>query len=490
MNNNPLQLIWRWVFILAMAFWVGSTIGSSMGSLWAIAVIVVLAMVAINKGQLERMMVWYIIVLVFVHFIKRLLFVTGSAPMHLYYQVQALPFIIMAVLLFMALKRLGRMRLIGSDVMVGLFFLLGSGITMVRAVKEGSISEGFIALTRNSGATLCYFIGRTLDIDVWRTVKPRLILLFWICLAMGAAQFILGPLYIDIQWALNTFSTSIEAAKVWAAVHSREQFRPYATFADPLGWGFFITFVWSVIEANKEETGENWLPKMARRIFFIACLSLSLSRSCLLTGIGMLFFSWVMQRWLLGRPLVLLAFFTVLFGGVVVLIQYLLENVITASWFPAVTSNYLSRFIDIGTLTQRGYAIEELWRAIEEYRLVGVGWLEQQALTGGKQYYKPLFESHNGIISLLIVVGIPGVLLVIGWFVSWLNKVTAVVRSHLPQRVPVRWASAMILGYVSTTFFSGPQFMNEWFWLMVGWSTTIAVSSANNGPDTPAQEVE
>jgi hypothetical protein len=142
---------------------------------------------------------------------------------------------------------------------------------------------------------------------------------------------------------------------------------------------------------------------------------------------------------------------------------------------------YLERFANIGTLTQRGYALDEFALAVKDYALVGVGWMEQSTLTLGVGSGIPLFQSHNGIVSLMLVVGLPGVLLVLWIFVGWMNGVTKTIREKGASEIQLRWATAMVLGYICTAFVSGQQFLNEFFWLMVGWTTMMSLSGDMNG---------
>jgi len=142
---------------------------------------------------------------------------------------------------------------------------------------------------------------------------------------------------------------------------------------------------------------------------------------------------------------------------------------------------YLERFTDIGTLTQRGYALDEFAQAVKDYAFVGVGWMEHSTLTLGVGSGLPLFQSHNGIVSLMLVVGLPGVLLVLWLFVGWMNGVTKTIRGKGPSEIQLRWATAMVLGYICTAFVSGQQFLNEFFWLMVGWTTMMSLSGGMMG---------
>jgi hypothetical protein len=81
----------------------------------------------------------------------------------------------------------------------------------------------------------------------------------------------------------------------------------------------------------------------------------------------------------------------------------------------------------------------------------------------------------------MLVVGLPGVLLVLWIFVGWMNGVTKTIREKGASEIQLRWATAMVLGYICTAFVSGQQFLNEFFWLMVGWTTMMSLSGDMNG---------
>jgi hypothetical protein len=276
--------------------------------------------------------------------------------------------------------------------------------------------------------------------------------------------------------------TSIQAVKVVMSLTGYNDFRPYSTFADPLGWGLFVTFVWAVMEAWRGGRSESVGTTLVRRIFFVSCLVMTLSRTCILAGVAMCFFSWVLKRRIVGRPFVFIVGFSLAFVGVVTMVQYLLEHVENAQWLPQWTSSYMQRFFEIGTLTQRGYAIDELWKAMSKYGIFGVGWKDQGSLTVGTIGWLPEFQSHNGLVNLFVAVGGVGVVLVLTWFVTWIRLTGRMIRCCPVESEPcLRWAVAMILGYATTVFFSGQQFLNEFFWLFVGWTTTLATQVKMGG---------
>lgn len=464
------------LFIILVAAATTYAMVTPAGALWALVGLSCMIMIALTQGQVEKMIVWLIFALVVVHFLKRLLFLEGASSILLYYQIQAIPVALMGVMLICAIGRLSRSPLILADIVVGLFFLFGFGLTMVKALKSGDIMGGLVAVTQNSGATLCYYIGRSLNKQVWTNMRTSLIWMFIATVLLGTIQFVGGPTQMDVKWAMSTADSSIQALKVVYYLYGDGEFRPYSTFAEPLGWGLFITFVWCVVEASLAGSGESAVQRTARRLVFIASLSLSLSRSCLLAGVAMLFFSWLLKRRSVGRPVFFIVGFSLAFIGVVALVQYLLENVINANWFPQWSSTYVQRLFNIGTLTQRGYAMDELWRALQAYGFVGVGWADQGALTVGKGAWLPEYQSHNGVVNLLVALGGTGMVLLIIWFVSWMRQVIQAIHgSDRVEQHQLRWAVAMILGYAATIFFSGQQFMNYIFWLMVGWTTTMSL---------------
>ncbi len=473
----------RWSLIVAFGLTAGMTIGNPAAVMWLMMGVLVMTSVALTRGRLESLLGWYLVLVAVVNLVKRLLFVVGPVDQSLYHQIQAAPYIMLLVMLVISVRRFYRIPWVFGDFLVGLFFLMSIGFTMWKSVASGTVAEGTVSLIRYSGATLGYYVGRTLDRTVWKSLSGVLGWVFVGTLALAFWQFAFGPTYVDAMWARCTADTSVQAVKVVSSMAGLEPMRAYATFSDPLAWGLFLVLVWVVVEAGCEEQGGKAGRRILRRGFFLAALTLTLSRSPLLAGAAMLCFQWVLRLRTVSRPGVLLTLFAGSFYGVVVLIEYLLENVLKASWFPNFASPFLSRMLDIGTLTQRGYAVEEWGRAIRDYTFSGVGWHEHASLTSGA-VTSALFQSHNGIISLVLVVGIPGLLVVILWFASWMRGVTLALRSELTEeRVMLRWAAAMVLGYASTVFVSGPQFMNEFFWLMMGWTTTLSMSRGMKDKD-------
>jgi hypothetical protein len=236
---NPINKIWQWVLILVVSIVTAQAVVSPMAALWVFIGVLVVMMVTLSRGNLETMVSWYIVSLVSIHFVKRALFLGGPVPLSLYYQVQVIPVVFMVVLAVVAWVRFLKNRLVARDVAVGLFFLLGATITMVRAFKDGVMAEAFVSLTRYSGATVCYLIGRTLTPGIWKGMKKQLLWLFGITTMLGAAQLIIGPMAVDIQWARYTVATSIEGAKVFAALAGGDMFRPYSSFFRSFSLGVF-----------------------------------------------------------------------------------------------------------------------------------------------------------------------------------------------------------------------------------------------------------
>jgi len=478
MMPSFLQSFLRWGLIITVALIVGVSVENSRQVVWVFAGILTLIAVSLTRMRLEGLVIWYVVFVSVVHLVKRMLFIGGPVDLGVYHQVQGTPYLLLLVMLGLSVGRFSRLRWVAADFLVATFFLLGAGYTIWQSAATGSMMEGLVSLVRYSGATLGYYVGRTLNAEVWLSMRKVLFWIFGLALILALWQFAMGPTPIDCMWARCTADSSIQAYKVVASMAGIEPMRAYATFADPLAWGLFVTFVWMVAEAASEIRKESTMRKAMRRIFFLGILSLTLSRSCVLAGGVMLFFHWMLRIRMTSRPLLLLSIFAGAFCGVVWIVEYLLENVLKASWFPEFASPFLSRMLDVGTLTQRGYAIDEWVRAVQDYAFSGVGWHEQASLTLGIGSSVALFQSHNGIISLMLVVGVPGLALVVAWFFMWMQGVTRALEGATTERsITLQWAAAMVFGYASTLFVSGQQFMNEFFWLVVGWSTTMTIQT-------------
>lgn len=469
----------RGFFILGMAALVAYLLVTPTGAIMSGVLVTLMLMVGLTRGEIERMLPWFIFSLVFVHFGKRALFLGDGAPAGLYYQLQALPVFLMTFLLICAMRRYKSIPLRFPDYLVAGYFLLGTVLTLGKSFQTGDFMVAVVSLAQHSAATLSYFIGRCLKRDVWQSVLAPVLVCVGLAVCWGGAQLILGGTSVDVKWALSMGNSSLQAMKVINSLFGESVFRPYATFADPLQFGLFITFAWCITEMAMARRGSSALGRMVCRCIFIGCLALTMSRSDLLAGLGMFFFAWLLGRRVAGHPVLVFSGFGLGFIGVVFLVDYLLNNVIDASWFPHWSSQYLNRLFDIGTLTQRGYALEEFWRAFPDYGIIGVGWKDQQGLTAvGSLSGRPQFESHNGIVNLLVTIGGVGLFVVIFWFATWLKRVyTAIQNSDGTEALGLRWGAAMILGYMSTIFFSGQGFLNDFFWLMVGWTTTRAMPS-------------
>jgi hypothetical protein len=467
----------RGLFIFGVACVVAYMLVTPTGAFWSGMGITVMIMLALTKGELEKMLPWFIFSLAFVHLAKRALFLGEGAPVNLYYQMQAVPVFLMAWLLITALRRFGSIPLRFSDYLVASYFLFGLGLTLWKSIQSGDMMEAVISVAQHSSATLCYYVGRTLARDAWSRIWRPLSVCFVLVLTWAVIQ-LSGPTEIDIRWAIAMAHTSSRALCVVIDFYGGGVFRLYSTFADPLQFGLFVTFLWSLTEAYFESKGRSLWARLCLRGLYFGCLCITMSRAPLLAGVGMCAFAWILGRRGAGHPVLVFSGFFLAFVGVVVMTQFLLTNVITANWLPTWGSKYLARLFDIGTLTQRGYAVDEFLRAIQEYGWVGAGWKEQRGLTSiGGVSGRPEFESHNGVVNLIVTTGAIGVLLVLSWFGSWLRLVYAAIhRSRGVDAYRLRWGAAMILGYASTIFFSGQGFLNDFFWLMVGWTTTMAAS--------------
>lgn len=485
--SRPLTTIGQWAFILLVSVWVAFSIQTPLSRLWAFVAVAGIAMIGITRGDPQRMLSWYVFSLATIHLFKRMLFLWGPAPMNVYHHIQAFPLIVMAVMLALCAKQWRTLTFARVDAAVALYFLAGLVITIVRGVGADTGGEAMVSVVQCSGGTLCYYVGRALSPDVWERQRRWLIWVLAGTVVMGTVQFFWGPTPIDVRWALWTGDSSIQGGKVLEYLAGNGEFRPYSTFSDPLAWGFFVIFVWAVIEAGKETAGDTLAARWTRRAFFLLVLASMWQRSAVLAGVGMLAFEWLLRKKIAARPLMLFAVFVFCFVGVVWLTEFLVENVLKAGLLPQYMSAYFQRMLNIGTLSHRGFALEELARALKSYWLIGVGWKDQADLLtptiSGFDYY----QSHNGVVNLLLILGLPGLALVVVWFLVWLQKVTATIRARQGTgHVMVRWGTAMCLGFTGTIFFAGQQFVQDGlFWLIVGWTTTASMVAAGPSRKEP-----
>jgi O-antigen ligase len=90
----------------------------------------------------------------------------------------------------------------------------------------------------------------------------------------------------------------------------------------------------------------------------------------------------------------------------------------------------------------------------------------------------------------VVILGAPGLLLGIAWFILWIRRTTRTLRENqdAAATVALRWSTAMVLGFLTSIFFSAHQFLNEWFWLAAGFATSLACAPpASPVRTTPAE---
>jgi hypothetical protein len=477
--------------VLLLAVWVGTSVGEETPLFWAVVTVCCLGVIGATRFECEKIFIILFLAEAGTHLTKRMLFLSPAPPLDIYYQIQAIPLIVLGLAAISARKEFSLAKIGLEGWTIAGFMALGTGLTILRTGSSGVVGV-LISVATTVLPMAAYYIGTVMTIERLRRLAPTIVALGVIASVYGMWQFAFGPTYVDQKWARYLGGNSIQGWKVLAFIEGMtKEFRPFSFFAEPLVYGLFLVFGMACA-MTFQSAGKAFVRAVAL-VILVGGLVTTLSRSPILAALVMALVAWLLRfrAWRRGWVFVMLGSIGVFVT--VFVINYLVENIARTGLMPQFSTQFLDRMLNIGTLTQRGYALDEMSRAIANYGVFGGGWLEMGAMTRPVEGGQVMFESHNGLVAILIAVGVPGALLLGAAIWLWLNRVMRCLQSTSDEGVAtaVRWYTGMTVGYVATACFSGHQFLASMdMWFVVGAITGVATRSkrpaAGGGDEKPA----
>ncbi len=421
-----------------------------------------LALVVFSQLRLANLVIAYVVADHLCQFFKRFIFTLGPQSQMVYYGFQLLPTMLLLVAGTIAVYILLKRRTPPSA-----FLMIGYVATTIlvsliniRRVPLQSLLGGMEAQIVPVVALL---VGVLVPLSFLSRVSKLFILLIWISVPLGVYQLIYGPTYIDRAWAEATHVFSIEAWKLYQSMYFYDAFRPYAYYADHTTWGYFLAMAMLVVIAT---TKARLLPKAALyltlpvgMIGLIACET----RTPLVALLGACAVYWLINKRVLRRPMLLVLGVLVAFGLVVTVGDYATHHMS----FGGTGNAIVNRFATVGTLEARTSAWRLFVRNLPKHWLIGTGYgfgSDDPSTSMGEEIY-----SHNMFVDILVVTGLPGLIIFLGFFYLWIKEVFWVARmSSGPVTGLALWMIAMAIGMLITGNIQGPLFMTPCFCFFLG----------------------
>ena len=237
--------------------------------------------------------------------------------------------------------------------------------------------------------------------------------------AMGIVQFIFGPTPIDIAWALRSGEFSIGASHLLASIENtpgvQGVWRPTGLQPDAFTYAMFLMTAFAAAWVA-------WLRRSMPSIVFIIVgsalvvgIALSLVRGIWLSFAVFIAFAFAARAIpALLRPAIVMSLLIAVLVASQIVGQYLYESY---RWYAGMaTDPVIARALTTGTVEARLGLWSALGEAIGRYGVLGIGygshiWIAHKFLPADAR--PDILNVHNVMTELLVLVGIPGVLLVL-----------------------------------------------------------------------------
>jgi hypothetical protein len=406
------------------------------------------------------------------HVVKRLVFLLGHQPPHVYFALTAMP----SAFLLSGLVTLGPQILrarIPKSAGVLIAFLCWSLTITLWSPPGIDWQARAAAVHQHLFPVLLFLFGLAADQTALTGTAKVLIVVSGISVVYGLIQFVGGPTPVDTAWSEGAYSYSLQAAKVHAYLHgANQEFRPFSIYADPLTWGLLLVAVFVLSRALKESGDLRLAWVRSATIFTVLGLFLTLTRTpwvaffvTLIAYRAFVVLPGIRRPWLV-LVLAVVGFWVIVSGG-----QYALQA--STEWKDArwYESRVASRYTTLGTLSARVGAGDILVNLIAARRLLGEGFGYNSYFAGRLNDFHgdAAADSHNFVVELLLYLGLPGLILYLSFYWQWLREMFSVVArgGHVAGR-SIIWIVAFSLGGVVSGYLNGMTFMSSWFFLLLG----------------------
>lgn len=486
-QHNVTQILVMAVSVV-LAVFIGANIGDPVITGINLYAVVLLLLASLTHLRLENLVPFLLVADVLVHLAKRLVcFVTGSP--WIYYATLFFTVPVYAVIVIVFVGQLRNQPLPASGKFLTLFLLLAAGLTLLAPSELYLPPLSRVSmLLQNLLPAMLYYAGCALSLNILGRLTKVLFRVSLLALAYGFVQFFTGPTPLDVVWATQTYRYSIQGSKVFAFLQgpADQFFYGYSFFPDPLTWGLFLNtcLVLILIQFHKRRT--SLLKRATLTGLFLFGLLTSLTRSpwlCLLSTVAMY---QMLRLQVISRAWQILAILMCLFPLCILGSDYL---IVRFSWaIPEIQADMLRRFATVGTLGDRVYTWDVLQQIFSRHFLMGNGYGYSEFLMRFPTQGLESARVHNFVLALVMYTGLPGLLLFLAFYVQWCREAFRAIRQTTEpvQKATLRWLTALSFGYVSTGFFSGPNFMTALFFLLAG-----MVATASRTPEpSPAPAAE
>lgn len=372
--------------------------------------------------------------------LKRGLFLLGKDSLAAYYGVQLLPAALLAVALATALPRL-TWRLPGSALWL-IALLVWIAATTVAAPLQTPWFQRLGALHQEMLPALIFLPALLLGVGVDRAVLARAAAT--VCIvsaAYGLWQFLVGYTGLDLAWAVGAAERSIQAGKVhaWMVGDSWER-RVFSLFPDPFTWGQALAGALVIVHLARLNRGWTLITWAAVLIGLTLTQSRTPWLTLAVTGLCWLALGWPPLR----RPWVIVVAVLLGFPATLWLGGLVYDTLFTG--LPVAEDPFLRRYLTVGTIEARLDAWTNLRDVLTAHPLTGLG-AGTDPRYGATLPLSPALlaahDSHNVLVKLALLGGMPAVLLFLGFVWRWSREVLS---AGSPVCADARLAIAFLLG--------------------------------------------
>ena len=469
MTGSVFKVLFTWVGVIALAFFVGTHLFSTVYLGLIVYGIFLLLLIGLTRLDLGRLAVAFVAVNILAQLGKRAIcLVTGSVLP--YYGMLFVPGLVLAVVLVVTCSTLRGKRLPASARALKVFIGLALAMTLVsKAYYSVPWFQRFSAVFQAILPMTLFFAGIPLGMDC---VKELVRIMLWLAIlsvAYALVQFFMGPTPLDVAWATSTYTHSLQGWKVLGYLEGKVPvFTGYSFFSDPLSWGLFLNAGLVVTLMAKEIGFVKKRLVVFLQVLVLAGLFVTLSRSPWLCLFSIWIVFWLLRRGSIRRPMPVFLVILALFPLVIILSAELIRRYAAA--VGQIGNLLLRRYATIGTLGDRVYSLSTIRLLLVRNWLWGNGYAYSALYAGDASRAMEAARVHNFMTGLVCYTGLPGLIAFLIFYCNWLREMLAALRHAQDQRTCrlLMWGIALSMGFLMTGYFSGPNFMNAEFFLLSG----------------------
>lgn len=405
-----------------------------------------------------------------VHLFKRAIFLFGSGSQFLYYGIQILPACLL-VLLILWRRAQSPARVTPPG---GPWILAWAAWAVFNTLFLSAGAPGFAriaALHDRTVPILLFFLAASLPHTSLTSIRilRALVISASVTVSYALVQFVNGPTLLDRRWAEATADFSIQGQKTFLFIEGvLQDWRAYSYFADPLTWGLFLFAAIVALWLLRFHRAVSHRTTICFTLFLVVGLIVCLTRTPWVALLALLAVFFLLARRIMQRPAALILLLVVAFVALLGVGTLLYESAFRA--FQITDSQFLQRYLAIGSVEARLGAWESLKNALSQSWLFGIGY-------GYEQYYMERVTGvdpgdvggHNFLVELIVHTGLPGLLLFLTFLWTIFREGAAWLRSSPPQQdAAPRLLLAALLAFVITGYLNGGSFINYYFYLFAG----------------------